>query len=83
MIAKGLERRGRNRVHRVSPDQFLDIADVAVPRILGAGARPQETLRMRALGGQSLPSRRAAEFKVALVRELGVGNRHVPKKARQ
>ncbi len=58
VIAEGVERGGRNGVHRVRPDQFFDVQHVAIGWILGAGAGPEHALRLRALGGQSLPARR-------------------------
>src|SRR5450755_4132098 len=41
MIAEGVQRRGRDGVHRVRADQFLDVEHVRVLGILGAGAGPQ------------------------------------------
>ena len=57
MIAESIERRGRNGVDGVGPDQFFDVQHVAITGILGAGAGPQQPLRLRALSRQLLPMR--------------------------
>ena len=51
VVAERVESGRRNRVDGVRADQFLDVHDVAILGILGAGAGPQNTLRLRALGG--------------------------------
>ena len=45
VVAERGERLGRHRVDRVGADQLLDVEDVAVVRVLRAGARPQHALR--------------------------------------
>ena len=64
-------------VDRVGADQLLDIEHVAVFGILGAGARPKQPLRARALGTELLPARPGEETLVALIRQLGVCDRHL------
>ena len=41
VFAEGIEGRGRNGVDGFRADQFLDIEDVAILRILGAGTGPE------------------------------------------
>jgi hypothetical protein len=43
-----LERRRRQRVHRLRPDERLDVVDVGVGSVLRRGARPERPLRARA-----------------------------------
>ncbi len=66
----------RNRVHRVRPDQFLDVQNIRELGILRACAGPEYALRLRALGGKGCPSRPAENFLVALVGQLRVGDRY-------
>ena len=51
VIAESIECRRRHGVDRVAADQLLDIEDIAVGFVLGAGGRPQQTLNLRALRG--------------------------------
>src|SRR6266481_1641448 len=74
VIAEGVEGCGGNGVHRVRADEFLDVEDVAVLGILGAGAGPEEALSLRALRGESFPAGAAKEFLILLVGKLGVGD---------
>ncbi len=67
MIAEGIERCGRNGVDRVGPDEFINIKDVAVVRILGAGAGPEHALRLRVFGGEGLPARSGKDPLVGFV----------------
>ena len=83
VIAERLERRRRDRVDRVAADQLFNVAHVAIERILGARARPEKPLWMRALGGERLPLARAAQGEIALVGELRVGDRNLSEEVRQ
>src|SRR5436190_12472668 len=47
MIAERLDRGRRHRVHRVGPDQLLDVDHVTVGGILRARARPEWPLQLR------------------------------------
>ena len=58
VIAESVEGGRRNGVHGVGADQFFDIEHVAILRIFGAGAGPQQALRLRALCRERLPARR-------------------------
>jgi hypothetical protein len=80
---EGVECRRRDRVDRVGADQLLDIERVAVGRILRAGARPEQPLRLRASGGQRLPARRRDDRLVPLVGELRIRNRNLTLQAPQ
>ena len=51
VIAEGVKRGRRDGVDGVGADQFFDVDDVAVILIFGAGAGPENTLRLRAFGG--------------------------------
>ena len=83
VIAEGFERRRRNRVDRVTADQLFNVANVAIAWILGTGACPEQTLWMRSLGGEPLPLGGTAERQVALIGELGVGDRNCSEEVRQ
>src|SRR5580704_16597228 len=74
MIAEGVESRRRNSVHGISANQFLDVDDVAILWVLRSGAGPEQPLRLRAFGRQSIPTRAAKEFLIFLVGKLGIGN---------
>src|SRR5580704_19274289 len=56
VIAESIEGCRRNGVHSVGPDQFLDVHHVAVVRILGAGAGPENALCLRTLRRQFPPA---------------------------
>ncbi len=75
MVAEGVHRGGRHGVDRVAADQRLDVMHVAVSLVLGAGAGPQEPLRPGAAIGELLPARARENALVALIGELGVGDR--------
>ena len=83
MIAEGLERCGGEGVHGLRTDQLLDVAHITVARVLGAGARPQQTLWVGASRGQRLPLGRATQVQVTLIGQLGVGDRHGAEKTGQ
>src|SRR6266478_1447572 len=76
VIAEGIKCRGRNGIHRIGANELFHVNHVAVLWILGAGAGPQKTLRLRALGRQGFPTRATEEFLIFLVSEASVGNRH-------
>ena len=59
VIAEGVKGGRRNGVNRVGADQFFDVEHVAILRVLGAGAGPQQPLRLRALCRKRLPARSA------------------------
>ena len=48
VIDEGIQGGGRQGVDGVRPDQLLDVEDVAVGLVLGAGRGPQQPLRLRA-----------------------------------
>jgi hypothetical protein len=74
MIAERVHGRGRDGVDRVATDQCLDIHRVLVGRILGAGGRPEQTLRLCAGFGQMLPAPAGEKCLIAGVCDLRVGN---------
>src|SRR5204863_4789378 len=55
-------------------DQLLHIEDVAVGRVLHAGAGPQQALHLGSLRSQLFPARTGKLPFVALIGELGVGD---------
>src|SRR5262249_36086380 len=67
VLAKGIERRWWNGVHGIRANQLLDINDVAVLGILCARAGPEQTLRLRSLGGKRFPPRASKKFLIFLV----------------
>src|SRR6202007_1162290 len=69
--------RRRKGVDGVRADQLFDVKHVAILWILGAGAGPEETLRLRAFGGEGLPARAAEKFLILLVGDPGIGNGHL------
>ena len=81
VIAERGEGVRRHRVHGVGADQLLDVEDVRVARVLGARARPEDPLRPGALLSERLPSRAGEDRLVALVRQLGVGDRDLAPEA--
>ena len=83
VVAKRVEGRRRDRVDGIGPDQLLDVDDVAVVGVLGSRACPEQPLRLGALGGQGLPALPAEELLVALIGQLGVGNRDLADQAAQ
>src|SRR6266849_1792203 len=67
VIAEGIQCGGRHSVYGIRTNQFLDIEDIAIIRIFGAGASPEHALSLRPLGSQSLPARSAKNLLIALV----------------
>src|SRR6185312_4461710 len=64
-------------------DEGLYVQDVPEARILGARARPKETLHPSATSGQGLPARAAGELLPILIGELRVGDGHLADEAAQ
>ena len=83
MVAEILQRRLRQGVDGVGADQLLYVENVAVGRVLGAGAGPQESLRSGPTGGEALPAVLGSELAVVGVGQLGVGDGHLAKEASQ
>ena len=75
MVAVGVHRRRRHGIDGIPADQLVDIEDVAVGLVLRPGARPQEPLSLCALLSKPLPALAGVDLLVALVGELGIGNR--------
>ena len=78
VVLEGLDRLLGHRVHGLGPDQLLDVHDVAVLGVLRGRRGPERPLRRRALGDQEVPGLAGEELLVALVGELGVGDRELP-----
>ena len=75
VIAEGIQRCRRHGVDGVGADQLLDIENVGIVLVLGAGGGPQQPLRLGALGGELLPARSRKQPLVVLVGHLGIGDR--------
>ncbi len=75
VVAERIHRRRRHRVDRVGADEFLDVLDVAVRVILGAGACPQRPLRTPTFCAHVFEASAAEKFLVALVDEPRVRDR--------
>jgi len=76
VIAERINRRRRNRVHRVRADQLFDIHDVPIFWILGAWCWPKAAVASEAPLAARLSKRGAAEqLLILLVGELGVGDK--------
>ncbi len=72
MVAECRQGLRRHGVDRVPSDQFLDIDDIAIGRVLGAGAGPEQALHMSARITQSAPARSGENSLVILVGKLCV-----------
>src|SRR3546814_2145821 len=83
MIAERIQRCRRHRVDGIRANQLFDIQRVAVRRVLGAGAGPQQTLWPRArLLRELLPARRREDVAVVLVGPPRIGDRNRPASGR-
>src|SRR6185503_18365359 len=83
VVAERVEGCRRNGIDGVGADEGLYVQDVPEARILGARARPQETLHPSATSGQGLPARAAGELLPILIGELRVGDGHLADEAAQ
>ena len=83
VIAESVNRGRRDGVDRVWPDQFLDIDDVTVVRILGAGAGPEYPLCLRAFRSQRFPARSGENLLVSLVGQLAIRDGNLAENALQ
>ena len=77
VVEECLHRCHRHRVHGVRADQCVDVENIAIGRVLGAGAGPQWTLNHRSGRGQLAEVVAAEQRFEPLVGELGVGNGHL------
>ena len=76
VIPERCQGRGRDRVHRVRPDQLLDVDHVAIAGVLRSRTGPQQALRLRAARGQGAPPWAAEQLLITLEGEPGVGDGH-------
>src|SRR5215218_93651 len=74
VIAEGVDRGRWHGVHRVGPDQLLDVHDVPIGGILRARAGPKRALETRAGRLEWRPTRRRELLTKELVRQLRVGD---------
>src|SRR5690349_20477120 len=74
VILERLNGRRRHRVHRLRPDQLLDVEHVAIAGILGAGAGPEAALWRRAPLAQHREAVAVEEPLVRLVGDARVGD---------
>ena len=82
MVEHGLQGRRRQGVHRVGPDQGVDVLQVRVGRVLGAGAGPQDALHPGPLRPQGREAGAAEEALEPLVGQPGVVHRGQPLQGR-
>ena len=75
MVAERRQRRGRHRVDHAGAGELLDVLDVAVAGVLGAGRGPQQALRASARLAQGGEALAAEQLVGARVREPGVRDR--------
>ena len=68
MVQKSIERRLGNGIHRVWPDELVNIKDIRVRRILRAGRCPQRSLHPGAASSKRLPTRSGKR-----IQKIGVG----------
>ena len=78
MVIESVIRGGRNSIDGVFSDQLFYIKHIAVQRIFGAGAGPQQALGLRAFRLKRLPPAVTEDFLVAGVNTFRVGDRHFP-----
>ena len=83
VVAKRVERGRRNGVDGIGPDQLLDIEHVAQGLALGAGACPQQPLRLCPLCRQRFPALAGEQAPIALVGQLGIGDRDLALERRE
>src|SRR6266850_982501 len=81
MLTERINRRRRDRVHGVLPNELFDVNHVAIVRILGARAGPEQALCLRAFGRKGFPARAAEKFLILLVSEPGVCDGHLASNA--
>ena len=76
MIPKCLKSGWRHCVHRIGADELLAIKHIAVIWILGARARPQNSLALRALVCECLPAFTVENLFIPLIGKpsVGIGN---------
>ena len=74
VVAEGVEGGLGHRVHRVAPDERLDVVHVRVRGVLGPRRRPQRPLDPGTRPGEPLPAVAREHLAEALVGELGVGD---------
>ncbi len=83
VVLEGRDRFARHGVDGHRSDQRLDIHEVGIGRVLGAGARPQHPLHARAFLGERHPPIALQDVLECLVGELGVGDRTCRAELRQ
>ena len=74
VVAKGVHGGGRHGIDGFVADQLFDVENVGVGFVLGAGAGPEEALRVCALFLEGLPAGRGHHLEIMLVGQLGVGD---------
>ena len=75
VVEEGIDRRLRQRVHRVGQGELFDVEDVRVGRVLRAGGAPERPLDARACRRQTLPALRGGErSRKSLIGGVGVGD---------
>jgi len=74
-LLEHVDRRLRERVHGVAPDQRVDVERGGVGRVLRGRRSPQRPLHVCTLGCERIPSRPRERGGEVLVRELGVRDR--------
>ena len=83
VIAERRERGRGHRVHGVGADELLHVAHVAIARVLGPRAGPEQTLCLRTAARQRAPTRAVEQLAISLVGQLRVRNRHFALQAAQ
>src|SRR5262249_27749276 len=81
MIAKSVKGRRWNGVDCVRTDEVLHVEHVAVARILGTSAGPEQALCLGAAGSQRFPSRAGKQFFIFPVRLFSVRDGHFAQQA--
>ena len=76
MVAKCIEGRRRNRIHRIRADQFRHVIRVGKCRIFGARTSPKHALRLRSTSCQRSPTRAAEDLLVTLISQFRIGDRN-------
>ena len=74
VISECIERGKRRGIDRIAPDQLLDIKDITVGLVLGAGAGPQQPLRLCSLCRKRAPALPGETPLIAPISEPGIGD---------
>src|SRR5215472_4672577 len=73
----------RHGVHRVRADEFVHIKHIGIARVLGAGAGPQQALRLSAAASEIFPTGAREQLFVFLISLFGIGDGYLSQQSLQ